>query len=230
MQQLDAVVLQHRRSSELHRRRMASGALAIWGHVAFRRRQSVARMLWTLPNALALVCTALASCAASAQSSQPAERRSALDVVVGPAAVRGDAFQNATHISIAVALSRHLTRNVGVIGSASLVTLGGGSDECELRSDNSGACRERLPSQTHVSLTGAAIVPMRVVEMRLSAGPTLALGGASTMVGAVARGDIALGRGAFAIVLSQQLTAFRIRNPDALRLWSQSLGFRLRMR
>jgi hypothetical protein len=167
---------------------------------------------------------------AAAQSVRRDSRLTELDVAVGLADVRGDAFRTATHASFAIALSRRVTRYLAVAGATSVIAFGGGSDGCELRADGSGACRRRLPGQAQLSTMGSAIIPMRQVETRLAVGPSLALGGTKPMLGGVGRVDVALGRGAVALLMSQQFAAFRAEQSADLRVSSLTVGLRVRLR
>jgi hypothetical protein len=152
-----------------------------------------------------------------------------LDLAVGKARMRGDAFRTTSQLSVSVALSRRLSRHFGLAGETSVFALGGASDACELRGDGSGLCRDRIASQVHLSLLGAAMIPFRIVEFRVLAGPSLALSSRQPMAGGVLRTDLAFGRGSSALVMSHRLAAFHGAGSPALRVSSGAIGLRFRM-
>jgi hypothetical protein len=175
-----------------------------------------------------VVFTLVIPTVAGAQSGLRDSLRSALDFAVGKAQTRGPTVRTTTQVAVSALLSHRMSRYFGVAAETSVLTLGGGSDICELRSDASGLCRDRIASQLNQSLFGAASIPFILGEVRLMAGPSIALGNSKPIAGGVSIADVALGRGSMALVVSHRVTVFRRAPSDRLRGSTTTIGLRFR--
>ncbi len=159
----------------------------------------------------------------------PLGAQSAVDITVGLSNGSGARYLSGPLLALDLTAARSF-RTVGraaISAGARSSDLGAHGDSCEFIDESRTTCRSRLPSQLHLSALAGASLAHSVLEVRVLAGPLVAIGPAHG-VGGEFLADAAVGSKRMSVVIAGRVSALTPIQGGAL--WGRAITAGLRLR